>query len=31
VDIEALPFLHSIFNSIFYRVLFNISLLGISL
>jgi hypothetical protein len=31
VDIEALPFLHSIFNSIFYPVLFNISLLGISL
>jgi hypothetical protein len=30
VDIEALPFLHSIFNSIFYLVLLNISLLGIS-
>jgi len=29
VDIEALPFLLIIFNSIFYPILFNISLLGI--
>jgi hypothetical protein len=30
VDIEARPFLLIIFNSIFYPVLLNISLLGIS-
>jgi len=30
MDIKALPFLIKLFNSIFYPVLLNISLLGIS-